>query len=31
MAGDINNSGEIDFIPDIVAMNNYRLGRINVL
>ena len=31
LAGDINGSGDIEFIPDIVAMNNYRLGRIKVL
>lgn len=28
--GDINGDGEIDFINDIIRLNNYRLNRINL-
>ena len=29
--GDVNCDGKVDFLNDIVMINNYRLGRINNL
>ena len=31
LAADINDDNVIDFIRDIIGMNNYRLGKVSTL